>query len=135
KGQLTVSGAAARILRSITAIHGNGRRRSRATPCHPRAPARSPWRHTMTRHPLAVALVASLVLAACSRTEPPATRAQGAATVAPAATVAGAYPTQVYFGDTHLHTALSLHAGIAGARQMPADAYRLATGPEVTAAS
>jgi hypothetical protein len=89
----------------------------------------------MTRHPLAIALVAGLALAACSRNETPAARAPGAATVAPAATVAAAYPTHVYFGDTHLHTALSLDAGVAGARLMPADAYRFAKGMEVTGAS
>jgi hypothetical protein len=45
------------------------------------------------------------------------------------------FPTHVYFGDTHLHTALSLDAGVAGARLMPADAYRFAKGQEVTGAS
>src|SRR6478735_9304175 len=45
------------------------------------------------------------------------------------------YPTRVFFGDTHLHTALSLDAGVAGTRLMPADAYRFAKGEEVTGAS
>ena len=46
-----------------------------------------------------------------------------------------AYPTRPYFGDTHLHTALSLDAGAAGARLLPPDAYRFAKGEEVTGAS
>jgi hypothetical protein len=54
---------------------------------------------------------------------------------APAPPPAPDYPTHVYFGDTHLHTALSLDAGVAGARLMPADAYRFAKGKAVTGAS
>ena len=41
------------------------------------------------------------------------------------------YPTKVLFGDTHLHTALSMDAGIGGATLMPADGYRFAKGEEV----
>ena len=72
----------------------------------------------MTRQPLAIAVLASLsLLAACSRDKTPSAVAPGAATVAPAAaTAAAAYPTRVFFGDTHLHTALSMDAGVAGAR-------------------
>ncbi len=36
-----------------------------------------------------------------------------------------------YFGETHLHTALSLDAYIGGARLMPSDAYRFAKGQPV----
>ncbi len=42
------------------------------------------------------------------------------------------YPTDVYFGDTHVHTALSADAGGAGTTLMPADAYRFARGEQVT---
>ncbi|NOC94566.1 DUF3604 domain-containing protein, partial [Ruegeria sp. HKCCD6604] len=42
-----------------------------------------------------------------------------------------AYPTQVYFGDTHVHTGLSGDAGGGGTRLMPRDAYRFARGEEV----
>ncbi len=38
----------------------------------------------------------------------------------------------VYWGDTHLHTALSMDAGAFGARLGPADAYRFAKGEELT---
>jgi hypothetical protein len=36
-----------------------------------------------------------------------------------------------YFGETHLHTALSLDAYIGGARLMPSDSYRFAKGEPV----
>jgi hypothetical protein len=42
------------------------------------------------------------------------------------------FPTQVYWGDTHLHTGMSMDAGAFGARLRPADAYRFARGGEVT---
>jgi hypothetical protein len=45
------------------------------------------------------------------------------------------FPTRPFFGDTHLHTALSLDAGAAGARLGPREAYRFAKGEEVTASS
>jgi hypothetical protein len=42
-----------------------------------------------------------------------------------------AYPTNVYFGDTHVHTGLSADAGGSGTRLMPRDAYRFARGEQV----
>ena len=36
------------------------------------------------------------------------------------------YPTQVYWGDTHLHTSLSVDAFATGGRLTPEDAYRFA---------
>jgi len=45
------------------------------------------------------------------------------------------FPTQVYWGDTHLHTGLSMDAGAFGARLTPADAYRFARGEELTSSS
>jgi hypothetical protein len=41
------------------------------------------------------------------------------------------YPTQVYFEDVHVHTALSADAGGAGTRLMPSGAYRFARGAQV----
>ena len=35
------------------------------------------------------------------------------------------FPSNVYWGDTHLHTGLSLDAGLFGATTGPEDAYRL----------
>ena len=45
------------------------------------------------------------------------------------------FPTQPYFGDTHLHTSFSMDAGAFGARLGPRDAYRFARGEEVMASS
>src|SRR4051794_10102880 len=46
-----------------------------------------------------------------------------------------AFPTRVFFGDTHLHTSFSMDAGAFGARLGPRDAYRFAKGEELTASS
>ncbi|ANT62344.1 hypothetical protein AYJ57_18185 [Salipiger sp. CCB-MM3] len=43
-----------------------------------------------------------------------------------------AFPTDVFFGDTHVHTALSPDAGGAGTTLGPRDAYRYARGDQVT---
>ena len=45
------------------------------------------------------------------------------------------YPTQPYFGDTHLHTSFSMDAGAFGARLTPRDAYRFARGEQVMAST
>lgn len=42
------------------------------------------------------------------------------------------FPTRPLFGDTHLHTSLSLDAGAAGTRLGPDAAYRFARGEEIT---
>ena len=42
-----------------------------------------------------------------------------------------AFPTDVYFGDTHVHTALSADAGGGGTKLLPRDAYRFARGEQV----
>ena len=46
-----------------------------------------------------------------------------------------AYPTQVYFGDTHNHTANSGDAFMGGNRLSPEQAYRFARGEEVVSSS
>ncbi len=43
------------------------------------------------------------------------------------------FPSQVWWGDTHLHTSLSMDAGAFGNRLGLADAYRFARGEQVTA--
>ena len=48
--------------------------------------------------------------------------------------VGQAYPDNVYWGDTHVHTALSADAYLFGTRLMPDDAYRFAKGEKVRAA-
>ena len=45
------------------------------------------------------------------------------------------FPTNVYWGDTHLHTGMSLDAGAFGARLTPDDAYRFARGEELTSST
>jgi hypothetical protein len=45
------------------------------------------------------------------------------------------FPGRVYWGDTHLHTGLSMDAGLFGARLGLDDAYRFARGDEVMASS
>lgn len=42
-----------------------------------------------------------------------------------------AFPTEVYFGDTHVHTSISADAGGGGTRLGPRDAYRFARGEQV----
>jgi Protein of unknown function (DUF3604) len=82
-------------------------------------------------------LAASALIAGCSRKEteqaaaPPSTDA----TAPPTASASVGHPTQVFFGDTHLHTAMSMDAGLFGNRLGVEDAYRFARGEEVTASS
>jgi hypothetical protein len=45
------------------------------------------------------------------------------------------FPTSVFWGDTHVHTGASMDAGAFGARLGPEDAFRFASGEEVTAAN
>ncbi len=83
-----------------------------------------------------VGMMSAVLLAGCNRKEPEQAAAPAAPeATAPAPAASAAYPTRVFFGDTHLHTALSLDAGAAGATLLPADAYRFAKGEEVTGAS
>ena len=42
-----------------------------------------------------------------------------------------AFPSQIYWGETHLHTGLSLDAGLFGNILTPDDAYRFARGEEI----
>ena len=93
------------------------------------------------RSVLMLGLTSVFLLNGCSEKKaqqagaPPAAAPAPEVAKAPTPPPAPAYPTRVFFGDTHLHTALSLDAGVAGARLMPADAYRFAKGQEVTGAS
>lgn len=45
------------------------------------------------------------------------------------------FPTNVLWGDTHVHTGMSMDAGAFGARLLPDDAYRFAKGEEVTSST
>ncbi len=46
-----------------------------------------------------------------------------------------AFPSRVFWGDTHLHTGLSVDAGLFGNTTLPDTAYRFARGEEVLSAS
>ena len=52
-----------------------------------------------------------------------------------ATTTSESYPNQVYFGDTHLHTDLSMDAGAFGNRIGMDEAYQFARGDEVTSST
>ena len=45
------------------------------------------------------------------------------------------FPSQVYWGETHVHTGLSLDAGLFGNTLMPDEAYRFAKGEQVTSST
>jgi hypothetical protein len=45
------------------------------------------------------------------------------------------FPTEVFWGDTHLHTGMSMDAGAFGARLQPDDAYEFAKGHELTSST
>lgn len=45
------------------------------------------------------------------------------------------FPTQVFWGDTHLHTGMSMDAGAFGATLTPDEAYRFARGAEVVSST
>jgi len=45
------------------------------------------------------------------------------------------YPNQVFFGDTHLHTAFSADAGLVGCTKTPSEAYRFAKGETIVSST
>ncbi|MEE8124424.1 MAG: DUF3604 domain-containing protein [Nitrospirales bacterium] len=45
------------------------------------------------------------------------------------------FPGHVFWGDTHVHTGMSMDAGAFGARLQPVDAYRFARGEELTSST
>ena len=45
------------------------------------------------------------------------------------------FPTNVFWGDTHLHTGMSMDAGAFGARLKPDDAFRFAAGQELVSST
>ncbi|HET7452920.1 MAG TPA: DUF3604 domain-containing protein [Thermoanaerobaculia bacterium] len=85
--------------------------------------------------PLAVAaMAAALVRPVFAQEEPPDEKNLPApATRADYSPYAGHdYPTRVLWGDTHLHTSVSVDAGAFGCTLGPEEAYRFARGEEVT---
>jgi hypothetical protein len=88
---------------------------------------------------LAALVGIALAATACGKKEPaPPPAPESTAPAAPAASAqpdaaesGAAYPTDAYFGDTHVHTGWSADAGMDGATLTPEDAYRFARGEEV----
>jgi hypothetical protein len=96
----------------------------------------------MTHHRLATAIVVALasvtLMGGCARNADQAAAAPAPAApeaAAPAAPAAATYPTRVYFGDTHLHTALSLDAGASGTLLVAGRRLPVRKGRGVTGAS
>lgn len=73
-----------------------------------------------------------LLISSCSTSS---TDSQMSTTEQASSTSKSGYPTEVYFGDTHLHTDLSMDAGAFGNRLGLDDAYRFAKGEEVTSST
>ncbi len=84
---------------------------------------------------LSFAIAASLVAAQSVWAQDPGPSADSLSGVfpkAPYSPYAGRnFPTLPLWGDTHVHTGLSMDAGAFGARLMPEDAYKFARGEEV----
>jgi Protein of unknown function (DUF3604) len=85
---------------------------------------------------LILGLAASALIAGCtSKENQQAAAPPSAAPAAPTAPASADRPARVFFGDTHLHTAMSMDAGAFGNRLGVEDAYRFARGEEVKASS
>ena len=94
-------------------------------------------RSTIVRSVIAGVVASMLGMAAqAQEAHPPADTLSGAFPKKSYSPHAGRnFPTRPFFGDTHVHTGASMDAGAFGARLGPADAYRFASGEEVTAAN
>ena len=85
---------------------------------------------------IVLGLAVSALFAGCSRKEPEQAAAGSSAEAAGSSKIASAaYPTRVFFGDTHLHTSMSMDAGAFGNRLGVEEAYRFARGEELTASA
>ena len=94
----------------------------------------------LTRLSLAVALLVTLLLATPAWAQDPVPPPESLEKAFPEETEFSPYagrnfPTQVFWGDTHLHTGMSMDAGAFGARLTPEDAYRFALGQELVSST
>jgi hypothetical protein len=81
-------------------------------------------------------VLAVLPIAAAAQPGAPSSASAGAATVAYPAADTLPPPTQLYWGDTHLHTKMSLDANMAGNKEVgPEEALRFARGESVRASN
>jgi hypothetical protein len=99
------------------------------TYCFPSLPIRSFY----------IAIAALLVTASSVSAQDPGPSAESLGGVFPKAPyspyASRDFPTMPFWGDTHVHTGLSMDAGAFGARLMPEDAYKFARGEEVTSST
>jgi len=101
-----------------------------------RAIPRAPSRRTMLRTGLCILLGAGLTGTATAQITP---SKESLSNLYPGKAYSPyaqrSFPDRVYWGDTHLHTGLSVDAGLFGARLGLEEAYRFARGEEVMASS
>ena len=95
--------------------------------------------HSM-RSQLSWAMVLALIPVASAAAQDPAPSAEGLKDAFPPqkhySPYAGrGFPTRVFWGDTHVHTGMSMDAGAFGARLTPQDAHRFARGEELTSST
>ncbi len=86
-----------------------------------------------TRSQLSWAMVLALIPVASAAAQDPAPSPEGLKDAFPPqkhySPFAGrGFPTRVFWGDTHVHTGMSMDAGAFGARLTPQDAHRFARG-------
>ncbi|MEM1412967.1 MAG: DUF3604 domain-containing protein [Pseudomonadota bacterium] len=84
----------------------------------------------LSKLPIAIALTSALAALSTQASEGEGAQAQG---YSPGANATQA--TQVYWGDSHLHTGLSLDAGLFGNILEPDDAFRFARGEMITSST
>ena len=92
----------------------------------------------MNKSSMAAIVSTTVLLTACGQktdnksnaVAPPPPPAEVVATVAERS-----YPSEVFWGDTHVHTAYSMDAGLFGNRLPPEEAYRFAKGESVTSST
>jgi len=77
-----------------------------------------------------VILISLFIFTSCNSNDTK--KEQSSKTYSESAPVSSNYATNVYFGDTHLHTELSMDAGAFGNRIGLDEAYKFARGEEVT---
>lgn len=80
-------------------------------------------------------LASILCLTACEQKSKTAADQKTKNTAETITTSSSKYPTHVFFGDTHLHTSLSMDAGAFGNRIGMDEAYQFARGDEVTSST
>lgn len=88
-----------------------------------------------TAHPGIQGILLVLMLLTTLQTSASNSAAESEATSRYSPPVNSHHATTVYWGDSHLHTGLSLDAGLFGNTLGPGDAYRLARGEEIVAST